>query len=67
MTALYTLGLCDGDCRYDSDCDVGLKCLQRYDEDGDEAIPQCTGDPIENWDYCIPEEGGCSTECTCEA
>ena len=33
-------GLCEGDCDYDSDCDVGLRCFQR---DGYESVPGVFG------------------------
>ena len=42
-------GLCEGDCDYDSDCDVGLRCFQR---DGYESVPGCSGSGQSGWDYC---------------
>ena len=46
-------GMCQGDCDKDSDCKAGLKCFQR---DGDEAIPGCSGNAKNGWDYCVDEK-----------
>lgn len=47
------LGICEGDCDYDSDCQPGLKCLKR---DGDSPVPGCNGTPKYRWDYCVPKD-----------
>jgi outer membrane biosynthesis protein TonB len=38
----FPLGLCEGDCDSDAECQPGLICQQRS---GTEAIPGCIGDP----------------------
>ena len=43
---------CMGDCDSDTDCDSGLRCMQRS---GYEPIPECSGTPSVGWDYCLPE------------
>jgi len=45
-----TLGLCEGDCDYDSDCDAGLECFER---DGITNVPGCSGDGLGGYDYCF--------------
>ncbi|KAL7450676.1 hypothetical protein ACHAWC_002556, partial [Mediolabrus comicus] len=47
--ANFPLGLCEGDCDSDADCQPGLICQQRS---GTEAIPGCIGNPIPGEDYC---------------
>ena len=47
----FPLGLCRGDCRDDSECEIGLYCFQRGP---DEPIPGCAGGPTDHsrTDYC---------------
>jgi hypothetical protein len=47
----FPLGICEGDCDWDSDCQSGLKCFQR---DGLEPVPYCTGDKrtYKGSDFC---------------
>lgn len=42
-----------GDCDRDADCDMGLVCMERYD---DESIPGCSGIGVKGKDYCILPE-----------
>jgi len=44
-----SLGLCEGDCDDDVDCEDGLVCHQR---DGDEPVPGCSGRGVSNVDHC---------------
>ncbi|CAJ1965677.1 unnamed protein product [Cylindrotheca closterium] len=48
----FPLGLCQGDCDDDSDCEHGLICFQR---DSNVAVPGCSGglDDASLSDYCI--------------
>ena len=46
------LGRCEGDCDSDDECDSGLVCFQRSD---DEPVPRCNGNPRTGWDYCVRE------------
>eukprot|EP00980_Cylindrotheca_fusiformis_P016329 scaffold4852_cov76-Cylindrotheca_fusiformis.AAC.1 len=48
----FPLGLCQGDCDSNSDCDEGLVCFQR---DGNEEVPGCDGglEDSSRTDYCI--------------
>mmetsp|Transcript_25296 Transcript_25296/g.50648 ORF Transcript_25296/g.50648 Transcript_25296/m.50648 type:complete len:889 (+) Transcript_25296:36-2702(+) len=48
-SANFPLGLCEGDCDYDVDCQPGLVCQQRT---GTETIPGCIGVPEAGEDYC---------------
>ena len=41
-----------GDCDSDADCDEGLTCFLRADED----VPGCDGAAANNIDYCIKTE-----------
>eukprot|EP00984_Skeletonema_dohrnii_P018883 scaffold8933_cov78-Skeletonema_dohrnii-CCMP3373.AAC.1 len=77
-SANFPLGLCEGDCDSDADCQLGLVCQQRT---GTEAIPECIGNPEPGEDYCrYPEltfvgnpppatlgvcEGDCDTDSDC--
>ena len=45
------LGLCQGDCDIDSDCEGSLHCYQR--NDGDPTPPGCTGEGTNDFDYCF--------------
>ena len=45
------LGLCEGDCDRDTDCQDGLKCFQR---NGYTPVPGCVGRGRRDWDYCVP-------------
>ena len=44
-----TLGECQGDCDWDSDCENGLICFQNNAYD---APPGCSGTPSQYMDYC---------------
>ena len=44
-----SLGLCQGDCDSDGDCQEGLICFQR---NGKEPVPGCGGGGRSSWDYC---------------
>ena len=47
------LGLCEGDCDNNNDCDTGLKCYQRS---GDTEVPGCLSGGIgdeSSHDYCV--------------
>ena len=46
------LGLCEGDCDRDTDCQDGLKCFQR---NGYTSVPGCIGQGKNGWDYCVPK------------
>ena len=46
----YPLGLCQGDCDDDSQCQPGLICYQRNSGD---PIPGCTGNLKSRTDFCI--------------
>jgi len=46
----YPLGLCEGDCDADSDCDQGLYCFKR---EVFAAVPGCDGKGSRGKDYCI--------------
>lgn len=48
--AVQSLGLCQGDCDSDADCDPGLVCFQRDDYT---PVPGCNGEGVENYDYCV--------------
>eukprot|EP00980_Cylindrotheca_fusiformis_P015006 scaffold4127_cov126-Cylindrotheca_fusiformis.AAC.2 len=54
ITQSFPLGLCEGDCDDDPDCEPGLICFQR---DGNESVPGCSGGSRDGsrTDYCIPE------------
>lgn len=53
----FPLGLCEGDCDSDSDCEGGLTCYQR---DANESVPGCSGGSGDNsnTDYYILNTGG---------
>jgi len=75
----FILGLCEGDCDSDSECEAGLVCFQR---DGFETIPGCSGNGISAYDYCVDPvlvtigvdpsgilglcRGDCDTDSDCE-
>ena len=44
------LGLCEGKCKDDDDCEGDLICLNRDSED---EVPGCGGEPKGGDDYCI--------------
>ena len=50
--ASILLRRCEADCDDDDECDSGLLCYQR---DDDEPVPGCNGTPRSGWDYCIRE------------
>eukprot|EP00980_Cylindrotheca_fusiformis_P000758 scaffold175_cov153-Cylindrotheca_fusiformis.AAC.10 len=54
VTQSFPLGLCEGDCDRDVDCESGLKCYQR---DANESVPGCSGGSSDHsrTDYCIPK------------
>jgi len=45
----WKLGLCEGDCDTDENCQSGLECFQR---EGYTSVPGCVGGGSEKWDYC---------------
>jgi hypothetical protein len=45
----HVVGLCEGDCDSDSDCESGLKCFLRS---GFKAVPGCSGRGHNGADYC---------------
>jgi trypsin len=47
--AAFPLGLCQGDCDGDDDCQEGLKCFK---QDGPLTVPGCTGTRFNGKDYC---------------
>eukprot|EP00980_Cylindrotheca_fusiformis_P016491 scaffold4914_cov108-Cylindrotheca_fusiformis.AAC.3 len=49
---VYPLGLCEGDCDDDADCQDGLICDQR---DGVVPVLGCIGVGGSGWDYCTTE------------
>jgi len=52
---LLPLGLCEGDCDSDDDCEDGLVCVQRTIDD---PIPGCSGSLNTYADFCVPGNGG---------
>mmetsp|Transcript_20978 Transcript_20978/g.51558 ORF Transcript_20978/g.51558 Transcript_20978/m.51558 type:complete len:269 (+) Transcript_20978:914-1720(+) len=52
----YELGQCEGDCDFDSDCEIGLICYERERDSGN--VPRCVGNAnligFGNDDFCIP-------------
>ena len=50
----FPLGLCEGDCDKDDDCQDGLVCFQR---DEFEDVPGCIGgrENDSRTDYCVPK------------
>lgn len=46
----FPLGECQGDCDDDTDCQPGLICFQR---DQNEPVPGCLGNDASRSDYCI--------------
>eukprot|EP00985_Skeletonema_marinoi_P019741 scaffold11430_cov165-Skeletonema_marinoi.AAC.1 len=53
-SANFPLGLCEGDCDSDANCQPGLICKQRT---GTEPIPNCIGVPEPGEDYCYDPNG----------
>jgi len=45
----WKLGLCEGDCDTDENCQSGLECFHRH---GYTSVPGCVGMGTEVWDYC---------------
>ena len=45
----FPLGVCEGDCDKDSQCQPGLYCMQRG---ANEAVPGCSGSGESGKDYC---------------
>lgn len=52
-------GNCEGDCDADEDCQAGLICMQRAD---DEVVPGCSGFAKSQWDYCYNPRAGISED-----
>ncbi|CAJ1937011.1 unnamed protein product [Cylindrotheca closterium] len=54
-TNRFPLGLCEGDCDSDVDCNTGMICFQR---NSFEPVPQCFGGENDEsqTDYCVPPE-----------
>ena len=50
-TSVLPLGVCEGDCDFDSDCASGLTCLQRGLNAG--PVPGCNGRDNGKTDYCV--------------
>eukprot|EP00980_Cylindrotheca_fusiformis_P000752 scaffold175_cov153-Cylindrotheca_fusiformis.AAC.4 len=52
ITQDFPLGLCEGDCDNDKDCEIGLICYQRNEN---ESVRGCSGGSKDNsrTDYCI--------------
>ena len=47
----FPLQECEGDCDENSDCTVGLVCLQRHEDMG--PVPGCWGQDNSSADYCV--------------
>jgi len=47
------LGMCEGDCDTDSECQEGFACFQR---DGLTSVPGCSGQGSKDADYCYAPE-----------
>lgn len=47
--SLFPLGLCEGDCDSDSDCDDHLECFER---NGLTPVRGCLGTGVASKDYC---------------
>jgi hypothetical protein len=50
-----TLGVCQGDCDNDAQCEGNLKCMQR---NGNEPVPGCSGTARSTRDYCYDPKYG---------
>ena len=48
------LGMCEGACSLDQDCQDGMKCMPVDDEDEQLVDRWCTG--VRKFNYCFPEE-----------
>ena len=46
----FPLGRCQGDCDSNAECAGDLVCFQR---DAGQAVPGCSGTPVESKDYCV--------------
>lgn len=51
----FPLGRCEGKCKTDADCQLGLSCFKRS---GDEEVFGCKGNGINNYNYCIAPPPG---------
>jgi hypothetical protein len=49
----YPLGLCEGDCDGDFDCEGDLVCHQRQKDEHGGSVPGCFGRDTTTRDYCI--------------
>jgi len=54
----WPLGICEGDCDSDEDCEDGLTCFQRGPGD---PIPGCTDAPSHGADFCIDTTSSSTT------
>ncbi len=50
----FTLGLCEGDCDHDNQCEDGLKCFQRNNY---VTVPGCGDGGTHDYDYCYDPHG----------
>lgn len=50
-SSVFPLGVCEGDCDVDSDCEGNLRCLQRGSNAG--PVPGCNGRDDGKTDYCV--------------
>lgn len=72
------LGLCEGDCYTDDDCEANLVCSRR--NVGDPAPTVCSGSAYQDWGYCVGQttdkglnptallghcEGNCDSDSDC--
>ena len=57
----YPLGLCQGDCDYDYQCQTGLKCFKRSNG---ESVPGCTGaaSVSPTTDFCYDPNGSAPSQ-----
>jgi len=49
VVGTQSLGVCQGDCDSDSDCEIGLVCFQQNGE----SVPGCAGNPASTTKYCV--------------
>ena len=52
-SSAFPLGICEGDCDSNAECQLGLICYQR---DGLVEVPGCSGSGTSGTDYCIDRE-----------
>jgi hypothetical protein len=46
------MGLCEGDCDNDNECEGNLLCFERQGVTGDSPVPGCEGVGVTDKDYC---------------